>query len=474
MNNFLRYTLLLLALFLLIIFYFFNTSMGHENLKNFLESSLSKKTDNKIEVISLNLDHYPNLIIKLKINNALNVTLRGELDNEEMSMRYHLTGEKFQLNTLLVNDKIDIKGTLVGSFDSLEVTGTGKAFDGKVDYTFTNLPSVIQDMNLEMKEVNSSKVLNFLEQKEFIQGQVDIKAHFTKFSKYEKQGGATIKMKQAYVPMLKVKTPFKLNAQIKFENIKHKFNAKLTSTLGKITITNGTYNNSKKIFNSLYHIHLTNLSYFEKLLHHQYKGAFNSTGSIYYNNDDEQLKIKGETSKLGGELRYLYHNKDIDLKFNNLSLKKLLYQLNTPILFNSKINGSINYSAKEDLVVINTQLKKTRFVPSKLTQTIQHKLKTNLLKGSYEQSYFSGGVKEDVLSAILTLDNGRNYIKLSKIKLNLQNNKLSSKFKLKMRGTKVEGKIYGTLEKPQIKIETKFFTLPNKQMDSWLKNNYLN
>ena len=223
MNNFLRYTLLLLALFLLIIFYFFNTSMGHENLKNFLESSLSKKTDNKIEVISLNLDHYPNLIIKLKINNALNVTLRGELDNEEMSMRYHLTGEKFQLNTLLVNDKIDIKGTLVGSFDSLEVTGTGKAFDGKVDYTFTNLPSVIQDMNLEMKEVNSSKVLNFLEQKEFIQGQVDIKAHFTKFSKYEKQGGATIKMKQAYVPMLKVKTPFKLNAQIKFENIKHKF-----------------------------------------------------------------------------------------------------------------------------------------------------------------------------------------------------------------------------------------------------------
>ncbi len=42
-----------------------------------------------------------------------------------------------------------------------------------------------------------------------------------------------------------------------------------------------------------------------------------------------------------------------------------------------------------------------------------------------------------------------------------------------MQGTKVEGKIYGTLEKPQVKIETKFFTIPNKQMDSWLKENYL-
>ena len=474
MNNLLKYILLLIILFLLVIFYFFNTNIGHENLKNFLESSLSKKTDNKIEVISLNLDHYPNLLIQLKINNVLNVTLNGELNNEEMSMHYHLTGEKFKLDTLLVNDKIDITGTLVGSFDALEVTGTGEAFDGKVDYTFTNLPNVIKNMNLTMKEVNSSKVLNFLEQKEFIQGRVDINAYFTKFSKYEKQGEATVKMRQAYVPLLKIETPFKLNSKIKFENIKHKFNAKLTSTLGEITIKKGTYDSSKKIFNSLYHIHLTNLAYYKKLLHHPYKGSFNSTGTIYYNDDNEQLKIKGETSKLGGTLTYLYHNQDIDLKFHNLSLKKLLYQLNTPLLFNSKINGTINYSAKEQLVVINTQLKETRFVPSQLTQTIQHKLKTNLLKGSYEQSYFSGGLKGDVLSAILTLDNGINYIKLSKIKLNLQNNKISSKFKLKMRGTKVEGKIYGTLEKPQIKIETKFFTLPNKQMDSWLKENYLN
>ncbi len=473
MNNLLKYILLTIILFLLVIFYFFNTNMGHENLKNFLESSLSKKTDNKIEVTSLNLDHYPNLLIKVKINNTLNMTLRGELDNEEMSMSYHLTGERFKLDTMLINDKVDIRGTLVGSFDSLEVTGSGKAFDGKVEYTFTNLPNVIENMNLEMKEVNSSKILKFLEQKEFVQGGVDINADFTKFSKYEKDGEATIHMVKAQTPLLQQKLPFELNAKINFANIKNKFNATLTSKLGKITIENGIYDSSKQIFDSLYNINITNLAYLKKLLRHQYKGSLNTKGSIHYNKDNEQLQIKGVTSKLGGELTYIYRNRDIDLKFKNLSLKKLLDQLDTPILFNSKINGTINYSAKEDLVVINTQLKKTRFVPSKLTQTIQNKLKTNLLKGSYEQSYFSGGFKGDVLSGILTLDNGRNYIKLTKTKLNIQNNRLSSNFKIKMQGTKVEGKIYGTLEKPQVKIETKFFTLPNKQMDSWLKENYL-
>ena len=473
MNNLLKYILLTIILFLLVIFYFFNTNMGHENLKNFLESSLSKKTDNKIEVTSLNLDHYPNLLIKVKINNTLNMTLRGELDNEEMSMSYHLTGERFKLDTMLINDKVDIRGTLVGSFDSLEVTGSGKAFDGKVEYTFTNLPNVIENMNLEMKEVNSSKILKFLEQKEFVQGGVDINADFTKFSKYEKDGEATIHMVKAQTPLLQQKLPFELNAKINFANIKNKFNATLTSKLGKITIENGIYDSSKQIFDSLYNINITNLAYLKKLLRHQYKGSLNTKGSIHYNKDNEQLQIKGVTSKLGGELTYIYRNRDIDLKFKNLSLKKLLDQLDTPILFNSKINGTINYSAKEDLVVINTQLKKTRFVPSKLTQTIQNKLKTNLLKGSYEQSYFSGGFKGDVLSGILTLDNGRNYIKLTKTKLNIQNNRLSSNFKIKMQGTKVEGKIYGTLEKPQVKIETKFFTIPNKQMDSWLKENYL-
>ena len=474
MNNFLKYTLFLLTLFLLTVFYFFNTNMGHENLKHFLENSLSEKTDNKIEVISLNLNHYPNLILELKINNTINVTLQGELDNEEMSMHYHLTGERFKLDTLLIKDKIDIRGTLIGSFNALEVTGKGKAFDGKVNYAFTNLPSLIKNMKLEMKEVNSSKVLNFLEQKEFLYGRVNIDAHFTKFSKYEKEGEATLQMAKAYTPLLQQNLPFQLNSTIKFGNIKDKFNATLTSKLGKIIIEKGIYDSRKKIFDTLYQIHLTDLAHFEKLLHYRYKGTLDTTGSIHYNNDNEELEIKGVTSKLGGELSYLYHNRDIDLKFKNISLKKLLDQLNTPLLFHSKIDGTINYSAKEELVVINTQLKNTRFVPSKLTQTIQKKLKTDLLKGSYEQSYFSGGLKKEVLSAILTLDNGTNSIKLTKIKLNLQNNRLNSDFKMNMKGTKVEGKIYGTVENPQVKIETKFFTLPNKQLDSWLKNTYLN
>ena len=474
MNNILRYILLAIIFFLLIIFYFLNTNMGHEDLKNFLENSLSEKTDHKIKVTSLNLDHYPNLTIKLKINNALNVTLRGELDNEDISMHYHLTGDSFKLNNLSLNDKIDIHGTVIGSFDSLEVRGSGEAFDGRVEYTFTNLPSVIKNMSLKMREVNSSKVLNFLEQKEFLHGRVNINAHFTKFSKYEKQGEATIDMVKTLVPLLQQKIPFKLHAKLNFANIEDRFNATLTSKLGKITIKKGVYDSKKHIFDNLYHIHLTDLAYFEELLHHQYKGSLNTTGSIHYNNDNEQLKIKGVTSKLGGELTYLYRNRDIDLKLKNLSLKKLLEQLDTPLLFNSKINGTINYSAKEDLIIINTQLKKTQFVPSKLTQIIQNKLKVNLLKGSYEQSYFSGGVKGDILSTRLMLDNGENYIKLTKTKLNVKNHKLSSNFKMKMNGTKIEGKIYGTLEKPQIKIETKFFTLPNKELDSWIKERYLN
>ena len=474
MNHILRYILLAIIFFLLIIFYFLNTNMGHEDLKNFLENSLSEKTDHKIKVTSLNLDHYPNLTIKLKINNALNVTLRGELDNEDISMQYHLTGDSFKLNNLSINDKIDIYGTLVGSFNSLEVTGSGEAFDGRVEYTFTNLPSIIKDMSLEMKEVNSSKVLNFLEQKEFVYGRVDINAHFTKFSKYEKEGEATINMAKAHVPLLQQKIPFKLHAKLDFANIEDRFNATLTSKVGKITVKKGVYDSRKKNFSSLYHVHLTDLAYFEKLLHYQYKGSLNTTGRIDYNSDNEQLKVKGVTSKLGGELTYLYRNRDIDLKLKNLSLKKLLNQLDTPLLFNSKINGTINYSAKEDLVVINTQLKETRFVPSKLTQTIQEKLKVNLLKGSYEESYFSGGVKGDTLSTILMLDNGENHIKLTKTKLNTKNHKLSSNFKMKMNGTKIEGKLYGTLEKPQVKIETKFFTLPNKELDSWIKEKYLN
>ena len=122
------------------------------------------------------------------------------------------------------------------------------------------------------------------------------------------------------------------------------------------------------------------------------------------------------------------------------------------------------------MLIVNADLKRTRFVQSKLTHLIQKELRTNLLKGYYNRSTFYAGYQNNTFSSTLRLDNGYNYLYLTDTTINTKNNKLKSQFEMKMSGRTVKGSIYNTLENPKINIETKFFRLPNENLDRWFKS----
>ena len=441
--------------------------MGHENIRSFLESSFSEKTEKKIEITSLNLDYYPDLRITLKVNDTLNVTLKGALNSKEMSMQYHLTGEKFKLNTLLINDKIDITGTLVGSFDALKVTGKGKALDGKIDYEFTNTPTVIKNLNVKMQEVNSSKILNFLEQKPFIQGQVDIKAHFTTFSEYEKQGNSEIHINKALIPQLSENIPSVFNARIEFRNLDYYYKGDIYSKVVSVKFNNGHYYIGRKLAECDYKMHIKDLAYFEKKL----EGELDLNGSLTYDNYRNIFIIKGDTSDFGGDLSYIYKKNNIDFKLTSVSLETLLRKFSYPVLFSSNIYGKINYNLKEKILIINTKLKQTHFKHTKLSDIIYDKLKVDMLVGGYDQSYFLAGYQDSVLSSTLKIDNGINYIYLTDTKMNMLNNSINSKFEMKLKNQEIVGKIYGTLKNPKVWInKRKYFQHETKRhLGSWLR-----
>ncbi len=462
--------LLIVTLFLLVIFYFFNTDMGHENLKNFLERSLSKKTDSKIEITFLSLEDYPDLVIKFKVNDTLHMTLNGKLTNQAISMRYHLTGETFKLDSVLINGKIDLTGTLVGSFDALEVTGKGEAFDGEIEYVFTNLPKVIKDINVEMKEVNSSKILHFLEQQEFVHGRVDIQAEFAKFSNYDKEGIAHIHMNKACIPQLLEGIPFVLNSTIEFKDMDYHYKGEIYSKIGWMKLNNGDYFQGRKLAKADYEIHVEDLAYFEKILEENYQGGLDLNGSLLYDSYRNLFVIKGHTAEFGGDLSYIYKENNIDFKLKSVSLERLLRKFSYPVLFSSNIYGVINYNLEENILIINTNLKQTHFNHTKLSDIIYDKLNVDMLVGVYDQSYFLAGYQDAVLSSTLKIDNGRNYIYLTDTKMNTLNNSIDSNFEMKLENKEIYGKIYGTLKNPKAWINKRKYLQDEtkRHLGSWL------
>jgi hypothetical protein len=467
MRIFVKYFLWLLCLLTVLFFYFLNTTLGHQHLGYLIEDYLSKKTYNDIKVHSLNLKNYPYIIMNITVNNTANILLKGEVDNYRINMDYHLKGKSFKFNDFSIDDNIELLGSLEGAYSNLLVEGKGSLFDGDILFGFTKVPTKIKDMNIILKSVNSQKILKFLKKPRLIRGEADIEATFESFSKYKKRGQAKIIMTKAVMPDVAPDVPFSLNANINFDDIAYKYIGKIDSKIGNLIIKNGEYHQSKKVAQANYELHLKDLAYFEKFLKHRYIGSLDTNGSVVYSNG---LLVKGYTNKFGGKLSYSYKKKNIDLNLKEVYLERLLEQFSYPILLRSDVSGTINYDMKDKIVLIDTELKKTRFIKTKITSMLYDTAGIDLLSGTYDNSTFTGGYQNNLLSSELRIDDGKSHLYLIDTKMNSKNNKVNSKFEIKMQGQEIYGDIYGTLKDPKVSVDMSRLLKyqMNKQMGAWL------
>jgi len=467
MKIYIKYFLWFLSSLTVVFFYFLNTSVGHTNLGYLVEDYLSKKTYNNIKVHSLNLERYPYITMDLTINKGANLFLEGEVDKYKVDMDYHLRGEEFKFNNFHIEDKIDIYGHISGPFSKMLVEGKGEVFEGNTLYGFTKIPTKIKDMNIILEDVDSKKVLKFLKQPPFIEGKVNIDAEFKYFSKYKKRGEAKLYMEKSMMPSVAPNVPFSLNANVDFDDIVYKYSGRIDSNIGNLTVKNGEYQQRKKAAQANYELHLKDLAYFEKFLKHKYIGGLDANGTVFYN---DELMVKGHTDKFGGKLEYVYKKQNIDLRLKGVYLERLLEQFSYPILLRSDLFGTINYNMEDKIVLINTELKKTRFIQTKMTKMIHNTTGINLLSGEYDKSIFTGGYQNQLLSSELKIDDGVSHLYLIDTKMNAKNNKVSSKFELKMQGQEVYGEIYGTLQDPKVSVDMSRLLKyqMSKQMGAWL------
>ena len=467
-----KYLFGLLILGIVVFFYLFKTDLGHQNIKYFIEDYLSKKTFNKIKVRTLNFDKYPYLTMELQVNETATVILKGKVSKYHIDMYYHLIGDSFSFNNFLLDSPVDVQGKLIGPFSSLLVRGYGSIFGGKIKYNFINTPKKIKSMNIELKKVESEKILKFLEQKSLIKGLVDIDAQFNIFSTYEKKGQTKIYMDEACIPEVSHKIFFVLNSLIEFQDMDYRYEGNLSSRIGTLSVDKGHYYRSKKIANAQYIINIKDLSYFEKSLKDRSHEVLKLNGTLLYDYYSGLLILKGNTSQFGGELSYIYKKNSIDFKLKSVSLEALLKSFSYPVLLSSNIDGTMNFSLKEKILLINTELTKTHFKRSEFTDMIYNKLDIDILEGNYNQSSFLAGYKNYLLYSTLKIDNGTNHLSLIDSKVNVLDNTVDTKFDIKLEKKELYGKIQGTLENPKIWIDkSKLFTNETKnKLDSWLIN----
>jgi len=451
MHILVKYFFWLLSCCFLFLHYLLGTTLGHRTIGYFAEDYLSEQVENKIEVQALNLEKYPVIKAEVELNNQAIVHLEGELDFDSMDMQYHLKGDSFLWSQTQISSPVEFEGALKGEFTALEITGKGRAFDGNSTYRFIRTPERLEEIALDLMEVNATQILTFLDYRPFVEGRVSIRTAFEHYSSYKKSGTSHIYMENFYLDKLSTEIPFVVNAEIIFKDLMHEFSADLNSEVANLKINKAHLNKSADLLTAGYKLRVEELTHFQDFLQHDFFGSFEANGTLKY--DRDFVFVEGQTESFEGVLTYNYKNKYLDLVLDEVSLEKVLKQLDFPALLSAKVSGVASYDIDSKIVLVDTKLKEARFRKTNLVQKVHEFTNVDILKDVYDDSLFTAAYQDSILTSFLQIDNGINHLYMPDITMNSLTNEVQSNFEVKLDGQEFFGEITGTLENPEVELD---------------------
>lgn len=447
MFNILKYLIFILLGLSVGLFYLFSTPLGNQNIYDYIDYRLSKKTDFDIKIKSINIDNYPNyVVIELIIEKRAKLTLTGYMDTSRVDMRYKLISDCVATNICKIDDHINIDGNISGEYSHLKIRGKGVALDGNVSYRGVKFTDKAEDIKLTMRDINSSKLLILLGQDALIKGSADVDVDFKLMQEDNIDGFFTYNIQDNNFSGI----PLTLNTVVNIANMKHKFRANISSPYLELNITDGEYKQDIKLANANYKLDIKNLSKLEALLGYKYLGSFYARGEMIY---DKTLKINGFSKSFGGLLDFVFVENNLKIKLDKVSFVDFMSIFPYPKMISADATGEINYDFIDKKLDVNTKLNNTKFLPSKLVNIIYQKSGVNMMKESFDDSYLDASYQNKILSGDVEIANDKSHIFITSVNMNSIQNTVNAYFDFNMQKQAFSGKIYGSLTEPKVNLD---------------------
>ncbi len=421
--------------------------------KHSLQGHLYARLDDYItQDIYLNFDGIVEKHYALKLD--------GIVNKDFINMDYVLRSKRLPSHIVTIEDNVSIKGHVNGAFSSLRIRGKGTALDGKIRFDGIKKGSQLEDVTVALQDIHSLKLSTLLGQPMLPSGKADVDLYFSYFNAQNKKGKIHYALKNGLYSSL----PVDIDADIRIENDKHTFVADIGLAGTKINIKKGIHDTSNNLSSAFYTIDSKELSKLETLLGHKYLGSLYTMGNISYNNGN--LEVRGLTKSYGGMIDYLYKKDILDIDLQGISLSRFMNLFPYPSMLDATVNGHINYDYSKELLLVKADLKNAKLLASELTDTIYQKSGIDLLQETFDNSTLDASYQNKILLGNIRLANQTGYFSLSNTKIDSKNNTIDAIFDFKMQEQEFAGKIFGSLDNPQINLDMQ--KLLRYQMDKQL------
>lgn len=432
----LKYSLYVVAFISIVFILVLSTRTGNKLGYLYLSDKFSRKSNLEIEVVSVNLYDYPQVSASLLIEDRYTIDLEGEIEGfKELDLNYTIKSSSIEGENSIVYDVVDIQGLITGPFRNFLITGNGRILDGTIVYEGLKKRRSVDNLNIGMADINSTKLLELLGEDDIFKGTSNAYIHFDTFGKRGKKGTVTYDLKDNNFSGM----PIEAKANVEIIDDDQTFSMHLTTPTATLDITKGTYNRKSKIGSAQYVLDIKELDDLEELLEVEAKGPFLSYGQIMY---DQKIKVQGVSESFGGILDIFYEKKKFHFYLNDVPFHELMSRLTYSPLLDAKMQGEITYDRDEKEMKTKVKLKDVKLLQKDLVKLIDEKFDYDVNHEVFKNSSFEASYKDKVLSSKVTIANDTNYFIFKDTKVNAMHRSIDTNIDFKIDKHLVAGKLY--------------------------------
>jgi len=443
----------------LVFFYLFFTPLGQKDLYDIIGHKVSQKVGLEVIVKSIDISHFPNMILEMNIEQKAKLILNGYMDDNQMDMDYTLDSECIASDVCRIDDDIDIQGHVKGPFYKLFIEGKGRALDGNVSYSAMKFTDKVENIRVSMRDVNSTKLLKLLGQDPLIQGKANAEVHFEHMAMNTKKGSILYDVQDNNFSGI----PLYVQSKVMIDDMQHTFTLDVTSPHLKVNISKGHYDQANSRAEAFYIVDIKDLAKLETLLGHQYLGAFYAMGELKY---DKYVHINGLSKSFGGMSDFTFEKDGLHVKLDDVSLKDIMMLFPVPSMIDADATGDIYYNFIQETMIVNADLTNAKFLHSKLVDIIHQKAGVKMMQERFDQSRLEMNYHDSIIHGFLKLQNKNSRLYLTGATVNTKLNTIDAYFDFKMQKQEFRGKVFGSLDNPEVNLDMQ--KLIKYQMDKQL------
>jgi len=380
-----------------------------------------------------------------------------------MDLDYHIDIARLELlkpiTDIEMKGPLALKGTVKGDEEKLVVNGYTDLAKSKTDFSMMLEKFKPKSISAQMKHLKLAALFNMLSQPHYADGNVNLQVDIPDARVGYLDGTVTTTLSKG---LLDGKT---ISKEMEMENVPNApFNVKTHTTLNKNIIDTKTVVDSSLMVLSSKHakINLEN-----NLVTADYKLKIPELGKLYFVTKqkmqgdmtlfgnlkkDEHLKFTAHSDTLGGYLDAKLLDDDLHAVFKDIQTLEALDMLLYPQIFDSSLNGTLDYNTASQKGVFDANLSNGRFTRNVAMDLYKQYGKRDLYKENFNGTVLSR-IDKSKLDTDLFLKSRKSSISSEHMKIDSKTNHIDAKLHIVANKHPLDIYVKGNMDDPDVQVD---------------------